>query len=131
MKEMSVTRKILLYVEEHLYQQLTLEKIAKELHYSKFYITRTFKEHTGLTLYKYVQGRRLDEAARKLIETKCSIVEIALEANYGSQQAFTKAFRDVYGCTPQRYRCMGVFIPGQDPISLRVRSNQIGERMAA
>lgn len=131
MKEMSVTRKILLYVEEHLYQQLTLEKIAKELHYSKFYIARTFKEHTGLTLYKYVQGRRLDEAARKLIETKYSIVEIALEANYGSQQAFTKAFRDTYGCTPQRYRCMGVFIPGQDPISLRVRSNQIGERMAA
>ncbi len=122
MKDTSMTEEILLYIEEHLYHELTLEKIAKELHYSKFYMARTFKEHTGLTLY---------QAARMLTERKKSIAEIALEVNYSSQQAFTKAFRGTYGCTPQEYRRIGVYMPGQDQIFLCVKRDDIQGRMAA
>ncbi len=111
MEGMSITKKILFYIEAHLDKELTLEKLAEELKYSKFYLARTFKENTGTTLYKYIQGRRMDEAARKLAETEKPIVEIAFEAGYGSQQAFTKSFRDVYICTPQEYRKTGVFHP--------------------
>ncbi len=131
MKDTSMTEEILLYIEEHLYHELTLEKIAKELHYSKFYMARTFKEHTGLTLYQYIRGRRLDQAARMLTERKKSIAEIALEVNYSSQQAFTKAFRGTYGCTPQEYRRIGVYMPGQDQIFLCVKRDDIQGRMAA
>lgn len=118
MGDLPTIQKILLYVEENLNQELSLEKIAKEFSYSRFYIARIFKDNTGITLYKYVQGRRLDEAARKLTETNSPIVEIAFEAGYGSQQAFTKAFRCTYACTPQEYRRTGIFIPKQNRICM-------------
>ena len=68
MKEMSLTERIIRYIEDNLDKDLSLEKIAEELNYSRFYTARTFKEHTGMTLYKYIQGRRLDEAAKKLAD---------------------------------------------------------------
>ncbi len=113
MGDMSITKRILLYIEDNLDKELSLEKIAKELSYSKFYIARTFKDNTGLTLHKYIQGRRLDEAARKLAGTGLPIVDVAFGAGYSSQQAFTQAFRCVYGCTPQEYRRRGIFTPKQ------------------
>lgn len=122
----SMTKRILSYVEENLGKELTLEKMAGNLNYSKFYMARVFKENTGITLCKYVQGRRLEAAARKLAETKQPIIEIAFEAGYGSQQAFTRAFRQEYRYTPQEYRRIGIFVPRHDRIFMSA-----GNRMAA
>ena len=125
MGDMSITKKVLLYIENNLDKELSLEKIAKELSYSKFYIARTFKDNTGTTLYKYIQGRRLDEAARKLAETKQPIVETAFEAGYSSQQAFTRSFRCTYICTPQQYRRIGIFTPKQSRIHMGIRRQPV------
>lgn len=121
MKDMPVTKKVISYIEENLDKELSLGKIAEALSYSKFYLARTFKEDTGITLYKYIQGRRLSEAAWKLAETKRPIVEIAFEAGYGSQQAFTKAFRRMYVCTPQEYRRTKALIFKQGRIQMEMR----------
>lgn len=124
-EDTKITEKILLYIEAHLEKELSLEKIAEELSYSKFYMARAFKDSTGMTLYKYIQGRRLDEAARKLAETKTAIVDVAFEAGYSSQQAFTQAFRCVYACTPKEYRQRGVFVPKQNRIYMSMRAAYI------
>lgn len=118
MSSMTVTEKILSYVEEHLESELSLEKIATALHYSKFYIARIFKENTGVTLYQYIRGRRLSEAAGKLVKSEQPVTEIAFEAGYASQQAFIQAFHLEYECTPQEYRRMGRFLPKQSRIEL-------------
>lgn len=132
MGDITLTQKILSFIEDNLDKKLSLERIAKEFSYSKYYIAREFKANTGMTVYKYIQGRRLDESARKLAETCRPIVEIALEAGYGSQQAFTQAFRRIYACTPQEYRRIGVFIPKQRRIRMRfVLAGVTGGRMAA
>lgn len=117
-----ITKRTLLYIKDNLDKELSLDKIAKELNYSKYYLARTFKDDTGVTLYKYIQGRRLDEAARKLVETDQPIVQVAFGAGYGSQQAFTQAFRCVYACTPQEYRRAGKFIPAGSLVRNRSRS---------
>lgn len=49
MDRISVAKVVLSYVEKNLDGDLTLEKIAKELNYSKFYIERTFKDYTGFS----------------------------------------------------------------------------------
>lgn len=121
----SVTEKVISYIEDHLEQELSLEKIARELNYSKYYTARAFKESTGVTLHKYIQGRRLSEAARKLAQTTQPIIEVAFEAGYGSQQAFTQAFRREYLCTPQRYRQLGRYIPRQDRLKLSVGGRSV------
>lgn len=119
MSGIAVTEKILSYVETHLDETLSLEKIGKALHYSKFYIARVFKENTGTTLYRYIRGRRLNEAARKLAESGRPVMEIALEAGYESQQAFMQAFHQEYECTPLEYRRNGLFVPKQNQIVLQ------------
>lgn len=114
-----VVRKAADYIEAHLDDELTLDKIAGALNYSKFYVSRVFNEKTGCTVYKYIQGRRLTLAAKKLVETSQPIAEIAYEAHYDSQQAFTLAFKQVYECTPKIYRRNGVFYPKQTRICMR------------
>lgn len=118
-----IIQKLLLYIEENLDKDLSLVKLAKEFSYSKFYIARTFQENTDITLYQYIQGRRLSEAARKLVETEKPIVEIAYEAHYNSQQAFTLAFKKVYLCSPQSYRKNKVFYPKQNSLVIKQRAS--------
>lgn len=115
-----ITKKILLYIEKNLDKKLTLDKIAEEFNYSKFYIEKIFKKYTGVTLYKYIRKKRLNEAARKLVQTKQSVIEIAFEAGYNSQQSFTQAFSYEYKCSPQRYRKIGVFVPKQIRIDMSI-----------
>lgn len=113
-----VVKKIADYIESHLTDDLSLSKIAEALHYSKFYMERSFAESTGITIYKYIQGRRLTIAARQLVESDRPITDIAYEAHYNSSQAFTLAFRSLYSCSPQTYRKNGIFYPKQTKISM-------------
>jgi len=53
---------------------------------------------------RYVRGRRLTEAARALASGAPDILSVALEAGYGSHEAFTRAFRDAFGTTPEAVR---------------------------
>lgn len=99
------------YIEENLEKELTLDDISEKINYSKFYLSRLFSVTVGCTIYKYIQMRRITESACKLVETDKPIIEIALEANYQSQQAFTNAFHQIYYCSPQTYRAIKIFVP--------------------
>jgi AraC-like DNA-binding protein len=119
MSDTSVFNNLLSYIEDNLDKDLSLDTISKDLNYSKFYLARIFSEHTDRTIYKYIQGRRLTEAALKLVNTDTPIVEIAYEAGYNSQQAFTLAFGRLYACSPQVYRNNGVFYPKQPRLTIK------------
>lgn len=137
MSEKSIVGEILLYIEENLCEDLSLDRIEKRVNYSKFYINRLFAKEVGCTIHKYIQMRRLTEAARQLVETDIPLSQIAQEAHYNSQQAFTLAFHQVYLCTPQEYRRKGVFHSKQPKITMRntilsVKNTYlIGGKMAA
>lgn len=119
MKDKSIVEKTITYIENHLNEDLSLDELAKNMHYSKFYLERAFAETIDCTVYQYIKRRRLTEAARELVETDKPIVEIALGARYNSQQAFTLAFRQLYLCSPKSYRQQGIFSPKQDRIGMR------------
>ncbi|UWP59228.1 helix-turn-helix domain-containing protein [Ruminococcus gauvreauii] len=102
--------KVIDYIENNLDRQLNLDEIANEAGYSKFHLNRMFLDCVGCTIYKYIQMRRLTVAAEKLVYTEKSIIDIAYEANYCSQQSFTFAFRQLYGHPPQEYRTIKVHI---------------------
>ena len=92
------------YIESHLHEKTDLEAIAGALHYSKYYLHRMFTDTVGLTIRAYAQRRRLTEAAKLLVSSDKSILEIALTTGYESQQSFTDSFRAMYKKTPNRYR---------------------------
>lgn len=120
MADNTIILKAIDYIEENLDGKLSLDEIATKVGYSKFHVSRLFSERVGYTPYKYIQARRLTQAAEKLVHTTKPIIEIAQDANYDSQQSFTLAFRQLYFCTPQRYRMMGVHTPKLDRFTLSI-----------
>ncbi|MBX5461995.1 MAG: AraC family transcriptional regulator [Steroidobacteraceae bacterium] len=101
---MNPVQKALWFVESHFAQEITLEDLASHAGVSRYHVTRAFSDATGQPLMRYVRGRRLTEAARALANGAPDILAVALEAGYGSHEAFTRAFREQFGVTPESVR---------------------------
>ncbi len=72
--------------------------------YTNVTFSGRFREQTGMTLHRYVMKIKIGEAERLLRTTKNSLSEIALCLGFSSQSHFQRAFRDVTGSTPKRFR---------------------------
>jgi AraC family transcriptional regulator len=101
---MNPAQKALWFIESHLAGALTLDEIAGVAGISRFHMVRAFAAATGLSVMRYVRARRLSEAARALANGAPDILGVALDADYGSHEAFTRAFRDHFGVTPETVR---------------------------
>jgi AraC family transcriptional regulator len=101
---MNILEKALWQVETHLRSPATLEAIAERAGVSPSYLTRAFASATGNSLMRYARARRLSEAARILALGVPDILGLALDVGYGSHEAFTRAFRDHFGVTPETVR---------------------------
>lgn len=101
------------FIENHLDGKLELDTVAASVHYSKYHLHRMFTETVGMTIHDYVSRRQLTEAAKLLVFSKKSIIDIALICGYESQQAFTSAFKAMYKMPPAEYRDLGQFYPLQ------------------
>jgi AraC family transcriptional regulator len=101
---MNPAQKALWYIESHLADALSLDEIAAIGGVSRFHMVRAFAAATGLSVMRYVRTRRLSEAARALAGGAPDILNLALDADYGSHEAFTRAFRDHFGVTPEKVR---------------------------
>src|SRR5712675_288793 len=101
---MNPAHKALWYIESHLAEELSLDEIAGVAGISRFHMVRAFAAATGCSVMRYVRARRLTEAARALAAGAPNILSLALDADYGSHEAFTRAFRDHFGVTPEAVR---------------------------
>ena len=117
---MNPAQKALWYVESHLASELTLEEISSIAGVSRFHMVRAFAAATGFSVVRYVRARRLSEAARALASGAPDILTLALDADYGSHEAFTRAFRDQFGLTPETVRSLAYIddIKLQEPIQM-------------
>src|ERR1700726_4461676 len=104
LSSMNPAQKALWYIESHLPDELTLDEIAAIGGVSRFHMVRAFAAATGLSVMRYVRARRLSEAARALAGGAPDILTLALDADYGSHEAFTRAFREHFGVTPEAVR---------------------------
>ena len=101
---MNPAQKALWFIESHLAEALSLDEVAGIAGVSRFHLVRAFAAATGLPVMRYVRARRLTEAARALAGGAPDILSLALDADYGSHEAFTRAFRDHFGLTPEAVR---------------------------
>jgi AraC family transcriptional regulator len=101
---MNPAQKALWFIESHLADALSLDEIAGVAGISRFHMVRAFAAATGVSVMRYVRVRRLSVAARALAAGAPDILTLALEADYGSHEAFTRAFRDHFGITPEAVR---------------------------
>lgn len=95
----------LAWIERQLDERLTLARIAERAGLSPYHFSRLFTARMGLSPMAHVRGRRLVRAARRLVaEPDARLVDLAFEAGFESQEAFTRAFGRRFGVTPGRFR---------------------------
>ena len=104
---MNPVAKALWFIESHFTEDLTLDDVATAGGLSRYHMSRVFGIATGCSVVRYVRGRRLTEAARTLTGGAPDILAVALDAGYNSHEAFTRAFRDQFGLTPESLRARG------------------------
>jgi AraC family transcriptional regulator len=93
------------YIERHLSGDLSVERLSRVAHFSKFHFHRQFSLHAGISVNRYIQRTRLHHAARRLLfETHRRIIDIAMEAGFESAASFSRAFRSEFGRSPSRFR---------------------------
>ncbi|SEE48124.1 AraC family transcriptional regulator [Rhizobiales bacterium GAS191] len=104
---MNPIEKALWFIENRLTGEISLQAIAHSAGVSNHHLARAFGAATGQSLMRYARGRRLSEAARSLIAGAPDILTVALDAGYGSHEAFTRAFREQFGVTSDYCRSVG------------------------
>jgi AraC family transcriptional regulator len=99
--------KALWFIEGNSTREITLDDIAAAACVSRFHLTRAFGDVLHRPVMRYLRARRLTEAARALAAGAPDILSVALAAGYGSHEAFTRAFGDEFGLTPEQLRTDG------------------------
>ena len=91
-------------IKERNDEAVTLNDLACRLGYSEFYVSKKFREISGMQFRDYLRYRKLAFALKDIRDTDESLLEIALSYGFSSHEAFTRAFKEAYGVTPSEYR---------------------------
>ena len=84
--------------------EVSLDELSQAAGISRYHFAHVFARATGQSAMRYMRGRRLSEAARVLANGGPDILSVALDFGYGSHEAFTRAFREQFGVTPDSVR---------------------------
>ncbi len=122
MEWMEAIGKAIQYIEEHITEELSVEKIARYVNISTFYFQKGFSMLCGFTVAEYIRNRRLALAGNDLAIGDEKVIDIALKYGYDSPDSFTKAFVRFHEVTPSQVRkgqmTLKLFAPLKIKISL-------------
>ena len=90
------------YIDSHLTEQITVEQLAEQVHMSKYYFLRKFKELTGVTAHTYVTQKRLIAAVGRL-QDGMNVTQAWRECGLSDYSSFMRNFRSSFGISPREY----------------------------
>lgn len=102
--DFEVMKEICAYLAENINEEISADEIADYFHYNKFYLMRKFKEYTGFTINEYINECRVYNSTDPLIFTDDSVLKIALNNGFNSQEYYSEKFKDVIGLSPLKFR---------------------------
>jgi AraC family transcriptional regulator len=101
---MKAVEKAVWYIENHYREEITLDDLAQIAGVSRYHLSRIFCFTVRQTISRYVRLRRLSKAATALALGAPDILDLALSVGYNSHEAFSRAFKDHFGKTPEQVR---------------------------
>ncbi|MBP1990843.1 helix-turn-helix domain-containing protein [Paenibacillus eucommiae] len=103
-KEQTV-QKVVTWVEGHFAEQVSFDDIAAHMDLNKHYLSRVFRELTGLTVFDYLYQRRINEAKIIfLLQDQVSVTEVCYRVGFNNLSHFSRMFKQRVGCTPDEYK---------------------------
>jgi AraC family transcriptional regulator len=104
--------KVFDYIDAHLGEDLSVERLSQVANFSKFHFHRQFSDYAGISVCRYVQMLRLKRASHRLVfDPHARIIEIALEAGFETPESFCRAFKRHCGRTPSQFRVSPAWKP--------------------
>ncbi len=94
---------ISVYIEEHLEEELSLDRLSQLFFVSKFHISHMFSETLGISLHQYITKKRLTRCC-EAIQSGISVTEAYQSFGFGDYSSFYRAFKKEYGISPKEYR---------------------------
>ncbi len=100
----SIINEVISFVNKHYHKPLTLQTFCDQTHYNLSYISRRFKQETGMTFREYVQKIRIEKACELLAGSDMTVSEIARAVGYDDIQFFHSVFKRLLHMTPKEYK---------------------------
>jgi len=97
-------RQTLDWIDAHLYESITVEKLAHVAGLSVSRFRERFTEEVGLSPHNYLSRRKVTEAKRRLAQESTSVTQVAHELGFTSSQYFATVFKRLEGISPRHYR---------------------------
>lgn len=104
MRDPTILQSALITIEEKLCEPLDTARLAEACFCSVSTLQKHFAEVFCCSVYAYIAKRRISRASQELVQSQTSIIDIALGYQYGSPEAFARAFRRVWGLSPSAFR---------------------------
>ncbi len=102
-----LTKDVIAYIQFHMDEELSLNTLALAFDRNPSFLSHTFSKDMGMSLTKFIQQSRMQEAVRLFNTTKMSVSEVALTVGYQDFSYFSKVFSKVIGISPREYRLQG------------------------
>ncbi len=99
-----LTRKVIEFLEENLYESLDMDALCRRVNFSRFYISKHFSRTCGIPLTRYFNKMKMEEAKRLIRETKYSFFEISEMLMLSNSHYFSTLFKKYVGMTPTEYK---------------------------
>ena len=108
------------YIEEHLTEEIDINKVADQAYVSSFYFQKIFNVLCGFTVGEYIRNRRLTLAAQELSSTDIKVIDAALKYGYDSPDSFSRAFAKFHGISPSAAREKGSKLNSFAPLKIKL-----------
>src|SRR5215510_12521255 len=96
--------RVLIHIQTHLDEAISLDDLARLACFSPFHFHRIFSGMTGEGVMEHVRRLRLERAAHRLQFTEEPIVRLAFDAGFETHEAFSRAFKNMFGISPSEFR---------------------------
>lgn len=102
--ESELCRQVINYVNVHFLENITLQQIADDIHFSVSHMCHVFKEQVGYSPTQYILYRRIGEAQTLLETTQLTAAQIGIRTGFADPSYFNSVFRKKVGMSPMKYR---------------------------
>lgn len=101
-KKSDITRKLMIYIESNLFNEISSDDLTKHIGASESTIQRSFTKDVGISPFKYIKERKLEEAFILLKSQSFSVNEVAHKIGYEDVSAFISSFKKKFSYTPSK-----------------------------
>lgn len=121
MGQEGIVLNIIDYLDANLTEEITIDSIVGKFYFNRFYLMKLFKKVTGLTIFEYVNQKKIKSSLNDIVNTDDKILKIALNHGFNSQEYYSETFTRVLGISPTEFRKQAPI----DPNNLNMKDDKM------